>query len=190
MKHVLLGAVAFATVGMVLPAAAQIVVNPTTVGQRVIVASTDDVIARYVSATATLSSNLFLDGRDGVIFNNQSTPIGSEVNLGSFAVGTELVFRIETSGGNIFRTGPADRNPDNVFHAAVSTTNGQTFVGFEDLLGGGDQDYDDLVFAFTNVAAAPSAVPEPASWAMMLGGFSLVGAGLRSRRRRTVVTYA
>ncbi len=30
----------------------------------------------------------------------------------------------------------------------------------------------------------PGAVPEPASWAMMLGGFGIVGAALRSRRRR------
>ena len=34
----------------------------------------------------------------------------------------------------------------------------------------------------TSVAATPtSAVPEPASWAMMLGGFGLVGAALRRR---------
>lgn len=36
-----------------------------------------------------------------------------------------------------------------------------------------------------------SAVPEPATWAMMLLGFGLVGAGLRSRRKQSVrVTYA
>jgi hypothetical protein len=34
-----------------------------------------------------------------------------------------------------------------------------------------------------------SAVPEPATWAMMLGGFGLLGAASR-RRRRTTVTYA
>ena len=32
----------------------------------------------------------------------------------------------------------------------------------------------------------PSAVPEPASWAMMLGGFSLLGAVIRSRRAAQV----
>ncbi|MDO6415786.1 PEPxxWA-CTERM sorting domain-containing protein [Sphingomonas sp. BIUV-7] len=31
---------------------------------------------------------------------------------------------------------------------------------------------------------APAAVPEPASWAMMVGGFGLLGAALRSNRRR------
>jgi len=36
--------------------------------------------------------------------------------------------------------------------------------------------------------AAANAVPEPASWAMMLGGFGLVGGALRSRRK-TVVAF-
>lgn len=36
-----------------------------------------------------------------------------------------------------------------------------------------------------------AAVPEPATWAMMLMGFGLVGAGIRSRRKPTVsLTYA
>ncbi len=34
--------------------------------------------------------------------------------------------------------------------------------------------------------ASPSAVPEPASWALMLGGFGLVGGALRSRRKAAV----
>ena len=34
--------------------------------------------------------------------------------------------------------------------------------------------------------AAPPAVPEPASWAMMVGGFGLIGGGLRQRRRASV----
>ncbi len=35
-----------------------------------------------------------------------------------------------------------------------------------------------------------SAVPEPATWAMMVGGFGLIGGALRARRRRTTVRYA
>ena len=33
-------------------------------------------------------------------------------------------------------------------------------------------------------------VPEPASWALMLGGFGLMGAGLRTRRRQARLTAA
>lgn len=35
----------------------------------------------------------------------------------------------------------------------------------------------------------PDAIPEPATWAMLLGGFGMLGAAAR-RRNRTVVTYA
>jgi PEP-CTERM motif len=45
------------------------------------------------------------------------------------------------------------------------------------------------------VSGIPGGVPEPASWALMLGGFGLTGAALRRgngrRRQQTVsVTYA
>lgn len=34
------------------------------------------------------------------------------------------------------------------------------------------------------------AVPEPASWAMMVAGFGLVGAGVRASRKRTKISFA
>lgn len=39
-------------------------------------------------------------------------------------------------------------------------------------------------------ATARSAVPEPASWALMIGGFGLAGGMLRASRRRVWVRYA
>jgi len=38
------------------------------------------------------------------------------------------------------------------------------------------------------ISSATAAVPEPATWGLMLAGFGMVGAGLRSRRRS--VTFA
>lgn len=38
--------------------------------------------------------------------------------------------------------------------------------------------------------AAAGAVPEPASWAMMIGGFGLVGGAMRRRSARTTVRFA
>ncbi|WP_174279710.1 PEPxxWA-CTERM sorting domain-containing protein [Sphingomonas bacterium] len=46
--------------------------------------------------------------------------------------------------------------------------------------------YDDIT---ATLFVAPAAVPEPATWAMMLGGFGLAGAVMRRRTRRTV-TFA
>ena len=40
--------------------------------------------------------------------------------------------------------------------------------------------FDDITFG--SVTPGPGGVPEPASWALMLGGFGLVGGAMRSRR--------
>jgi PEP-CTERM motif len=70
-----------------------------------------------------------------------------------------------------------------------------------DPLSGSDDQYGFITFAQTcpgqeeectfsrDVIAAPGGVPEPASWAMMLAGFGLVGAAAR-RRAKVAVTYA
>lgn len=44
------------------------------------------------------------------------------------------------------------------------------------------------IFIHTDFINAATAVPEPASWAMMIGGFGLVGASMRRRRVATAVT--
>ena len=51
---------------------------------------------------------------------------------------------------------------------------------------GGDSLYGIGEVQFTGTAI--NAVPEPATWAMMIGGFALAGAAARRRTARTVVT--
>jgi len=50
--------------------------------------------------------------------------------------------------------------------------------------------YLDGFGAVTPPPIDPGAVPEPATWAMMLTGFGLVGSGMRYRRRSTKVSFA
>ena len=71
-----------------------------------------------------------------------------------------------------------------------SSTNGSAvttnvlWLGYDNQLTAADDDnHDDLVIRLT-----ATAVPEPAAWAMMIGGFALIGA--TARRRRTVIAYA
>ncbi len=171
------------------PAQAALIVDGTTIGQSVIVASDGHVIATYEGGDAGGVSVLFLVGGTDPIFSNGSNSIGDTVDLGFFTAGTELVFGLHSFDGNDYFTGPASRNPDDQAHAAVNTDGGVTFVGFEDWALALD-DYNDLVFSFSNTRATISAVPEPASWALMIGGFALAGAVLRTRqvtRRRGAV---
>jgi hypothetical protein len=57
------------------------------------------------------------------------------------------------------------------------------YVGFEDLFGGGDKDYNDAQFVFTNVADPPPApTPEPSSLLLLGSGM----AGLLGIVRRKV----
>ena len=56
-------------------------------------------------------------------------------------------------------------------------------VGFEDLLGGGDEDYNDAVFAVRGVGT--TVTPEPLTMTLLATGLAgLSGAGLRRRRQQ------
>ncbi len=74
------------------------------------------------------------------------TAPGTAYLVGMVAEGTELTFGIQVRNtGDHFQSGPATRNADGVTHVAM-TYAGQCAwtIGFEDLWGGGDQDYNDV----------------------------------------------
>lgn len=64
------------------------------------------------------------------------------------------------------------------------------------LVGFGEGDMNDVPFASRNTALFDTgnylvrAVPEPATWALLLGGFFLAGAQVRGRRRMAIVAAA
>ena len=131
-------------------------------------------------ATAVFTTRLFLLHPDGTRENiSLNTEVGKHVTVGPFAAGRELVFGITfLNSGPSFLMGPASRNPDGIAHAVVTETGVRTFlVGFEDLFGGGDRDYDDNVFQFTGnlvpsrppLAATPTANAEPNVPALKIG---------------------
>ncbi len=159
------------------------------VGGSTFVANTGEVIATFVGSSAAYTSELFLQTPGNtlaVIFNNHASSPGTSISLGTFAAGTELILGIHVLyTADTFFNGAASRNLDNSAHATVDTAVGlnQSLVGFEDLFGGGDQDYNDLVVSFTNVSSSTIVNPEPTTLVLMASGL----AGLllwRSRSQR------
>lgn len=119
-----------------------------------------EVTIEVLPATAALQSTLFLLEPEEVrIATNRD--VGSVVTVGPYEAGSELLFGIRVSGQE-YRMGPADRNPDGIVHARVEfLDHGCAIVGFEDLFGGGDRDYDDNRFRFCGGIASEPPAPEP-----------------------------
>lgn len=117
---------------------------------------------QVLSASAGLTSELWLFEPGPARFIATNRQVGTVVQLGSFPSGAELVFGIRSSQGE-FRMGPASRNPDGIVHAVVNfLDDGSAIVGFEDLRGGGDRDYDDNRFHFRGgIAPEPPADDPP-----------------------------
>lgn len=160
------------------------VLDEPILGGRLLVAESGFVTAEFLGSDAGYFNSLYLY-EDQFLFNKASA-VGSSVDLGWFAAGTELVFRLYVHNtGLSFYSGDAVRNPDQLAHALATTVlapSGElvTTVGFEDLRGGGDRDYNDIMFRLTNVV--DPVVPAPPVVALL--GIGLIGLW-RSRVRST-----
>ena len=153
------------------------------IGDSLVAAGSGDIVIRFEGSAASFDSLISVNGGPQV-FPNHSTAVGTEINLGFFAAGTplDIVLHVLTTG-NDFHTGPGAGNLDGLPHANViygfNGEPGRTFVGFEDILGGGDLDYDDHMFSFTNIAPA---IPEPGTYALMFAGLGVMGFIARRRK--------
>lgn len=172
----------------------------------------------YSWGTSTTADNtIFLQQPLGNIFNPQSQTVNdpTATGLNSFTINGEGVPAgtiLEASQFYLITLGFADgASISGTYNTALSSP---AFVGTTDTVdgtsytltgfawnrtradnvsskvavAGGDQNDYAGQFSFEAVTGA---VPEPTTWMMMLAGFGMVGAGLRSRSKvRTSVTYA
>lgn len=86
-------------------------------------------------------------------------------------------------------------NPDTNVYDIPSFTGDQLYTGPESsptLLAFGPTvfpDYDDPTKSYTVSAVLSAAVPEPATWAMLIGGFAFAGLALRRRPAMATVSF-
>lgn len=82
------------------------------------------------------------------LLNAWSESPGASWEIGPFDAGAEIIFgAYVTNTGDRWQTGPASRNADGVVHGATTFEGNCTWqVGFEDLHGGGDLDFNDVIF--------------------------------------------
>jgi hypothetical protein len=77
-----------------------------------------DIIVTCLGKNAGYTHNLYLDNNNTFICD--SSDEGKEVNIGTFPIGTKLVFRLDVkNSGYSYYSGPAINNPDNVTHVAI-----------------------------------------------------------------------
>jgi len=101
--------------------------------------------------------------------------------------------------------GPGDQYAAFATPTPIRFSNGSNFIGLRAVAGNGDAFYGFAYttnnvlnsFGFESVAnraitatTATGAVPETATWGMMIAGFGMMGAAMRTRRRSTKVTFA
>jgi len=93
-------------------------------------------------------------------------------------IGGQATFYSLSSAGTWFLKGFTLQTIDFVATSAITDIK---FIETQNSSGGNN---DPLIDGVSFAAASPA--PEPASWAMMLGGFGLLGASLRAQRRARV----
>jgi hypothetical protein len=176
--------------------------TPTTINPGDLFGSGLDSKAIFVFSDAGDDSTLTLTGHVGTIFDNKINVAGDTVDLGSLS-GMEEFGLDDMTEHDSFLADVADVDHD--FHlfyttnyanfgegpvpaaaaAAISSLplgSSVIFVGWEDrdFDQGSDFDYNDLIFAFSNLK--PATVPEPLT--ISLFGAGLVGAAAMRRRKK------
>ncbi|MCL1466176.1 PKD domain-containing protein [Argonema galeatum] len=129
-----------------------------------------DVSVRILGGDAKATSylSLYSPWYQGIGSNREP---GKVVNVGSFGAGQELIFGINVNGGNTYLMGPSSRNPDNTPHAVVDfLAPGVAKVGFDDGWGGGDWDFNDVMFQFSGAIAPTQPAVPPTLTGVFLNG--------------------
>lgn len=156
----------------------------TTLGGQIFSTGEEEIKVKIIGDQGSYNHELFLS------LTGKPSNVGQSFTLqGAYPKGAELIFgtRVQQTGLS-YEIGPGSRNPDGIRHANVSFYDfdpnksvNVANVGFEDLFGGGDKDYNDFKFQVTG-GIKPTAAPEPSS-AIGTLAFGVLGAGYMLNRK-------
>ncbi|WP_422060031.1 PEPxxWA-CTERM sorting domain-containing protein [Sphingopyxis sp.] len=125
---------------------------------------------------STESSNFQNNFGAPILLGSRSFSAGSLAGLLNFSAVGGKSATVGQSGFGIFLAG------NQTSGTGVSTF----YFGYDDEKTDPDKDYDDMIIR----ADVTSAVPEPATWALMLAGFGFVGGAMRANRRKATVSVS
>lgn len=118
--------------------------------------------------------------------------IGTNYFWGNYDAGTQVIFNMRVMDTGEWFYSKEDFNSDGLnhmyYHAFVNSEGVPSlYVGWEDIKGLGDKDFNDGAIIFQNVQVADMnipAVPEPETYVMFLIGLGLVGFTVHRRRKQ------
>lgn len=163
----------------------------------------------YINSPYTVGDLTFVAGVQSIVGGIDSYGAARALFTDDYIAGTTVQVAgshdlFAFNAGNFYGAGPSSITVTTnlasySFSLGVAGVQGPlTFLGFEAGAGeditsvwfGGGYAIGGTDFQVGNKGqdVGPRAVPEPASWALMLGGFGLVGSALR--RRRTAISFA
>ncbi len=141
------------------------------------------------------SSQSYYDPATGRDTRTQTAPLlaGDFVDLGTINAGSQLDFFLianGVNGGKNVWTADASKNPDKMRHVVAFAQPGTSYllIGFEDLYGGGDLDYNDALIVVdigSNNINRLTGSPEPSTM-LSAGLMSGIGAWFARRRKQKV----
>jgi hypothetical protein len=157
-------------------------------------ALTDTTLTGFTFSNLGRADTVYLTNSSGAVLDSVSTPAAETPD--AVTVAWELTegrsyFLLEDSGSNISNGEFADYSDtlpsDSDIEMTISGAFGDGLAGVAADPSGGIPYYTDNAYwaDFTNLTTG-AAIPEPALWIMMALGVGLLGAALRSARRRIV----
>jgi hypothetical protein len=131
------------------------------------------------------------DGNDSLTF--QYSFNATSVISGSWTTITSLTFLTPNSGAGVALNGNLAANQQALSGSlsGLSIADGSTFGirWFDQNSLGSDDGLAVDNFTMSALNNPVGAVPEPSIWAMMIGGFGIIGSSLRRRRRQSAETF-